>query len=624
MSLAIHKTKVCKNPECGKTIPYKRDRRGMCPSCYQKVMRREHKPQDRATIYRGTVKGYSPAWDYRLELDLLRIIGMRDFWSFFLYFFGDGLSPKGQKWIDPEIHEPLARWYQKHVDEWMENRANGIVEQKDIAVLVHREMGKSRMITAAGQLWLHLRDPEVSSYTGSESLELSAKLLNIMRAVLDGTDPYGLFHRIYGNWSTDARQWTAKAITHAARKETTRADPSLGTFAVETSIVGAHPDAIFYDDPISYDRMLTDANWLQAVNAQVTSQIPVLQSDGLRVWVGTRYADEDHFGIAFRSPEEGGDGVASISGMDTGVLQVHPGGKWHVYFLAGRDTEGKPTSPKVWPESRLVSFQRRNALHYASQIMNDPELSEFNPITKDQIKQCLIPAKEVPWSALRFGISTDIAFWDGKSREKKDESVIMVHGYTRNGSGDVYVVEAHGSATWRMEDFGHRLVAIVQRYRRQGRRITGISGEVAMSGLKGSFAANLRNFFADANEPMPTYFEFGRGGTRKVERMVAAASFWVDGHVRVVEGSPGSERLMEQMSKIGQYMVRPRLRNDWVDAHSDAFQPEFYQPMRRQGPQRPPYEQGSIPIRVDGLDHDSFDDSDAANWLAECPREPLR
>jgi len=607
--------KFCAN--CKREMPPGQSRRGECWTCYNKV-RTAARNKLRAAARAGMAR-HIGGWQSDDELELMRELGRRDFWTFFLHCFGDGRSPKGQKWIDPAIHEPMANWYQKNVEEWLENRAKGLTLQKHLAVLVHREMGKSRMISAAGQLWLHLRDPELSSYTGSESIQLATKLASIMRGVLDGSDPYSLFTKLYGNWAANARQWTATAMTHSARKQTSRADPSLGTFAVETSIVGAHPDAIFYDDPISYERMLSDENWLTSVNSQVTSLFPVLQSDGIVVWVGTRYDDEDHFGVAFRE-----EGIRSLAGMPCESMEASPEGKWDVYFLAGRDAAGKPTSPKVWPETRLNDYQRRDPLRFASQVMNDPELSEFNPITKDQIKQCYIKSSEVPWSSLRFGITTDIAFWDGKSREKKDETVMIVHGYPRNGSGDVYIIEAYGSPTWRMEDFGHRLVATVQRYRRQGRRIIGISGETARAGLKGSLAANLKNFFADANEPMPPYYEYNRGDTKKYMRMVSAASFWVDGHVRVVESAPGVERIAEQMAKIGQYMVNPKLRNDWADAHSDAFQPEFYQPMRRVGPQKAPYEPGATAMAVEGLAREMFDDSEAAEWIRDCPREPIR
>ena len=565
----------------------------------------------------------SSEWDPQAEMDLLRHFCRSNFWTFFTLAFGAGSNPKGLRWIDESVHMPLCDWFQRHVDEWMEKRSTGKGEQKHLAVLVHREMGKTTLITRAGQLWIHLRDPEMSSYTGSEKTELAMKMLEAMKAVIDGSDPHALWPKLYGNWATSSRKWTGKEVVHSARKNTSRQDPSFGIFAVETSITGSHPDAIFYDDPISYERLVTDSNWLATVNNQVTSLFPAIQSDALVVWVGTRYDDLDHFGTAFAS-----EGIASLEGTETDSMSVDEtgNGKWNVFFMAGRDAKGVPTTPKVWSEKRLKDYQRRDPLRYAAQIMNDPSISELNPITREQIAQCLIEPKEVPWSALRYAIMTDTALWDGESRINKDETVYVVHGYPRNGSGDVYVIEADGSPMWRAEDFGSRLVSLCQRYRKMGRKVFRITDEETMAGKKGAWSISLLNMFNDANEPFPggRLLEFRRRSEKKISRVTTAATFWVDGHVRVVKGARGVDRLMEQMAKIGQMMVNPKLKDDYIDAHSDAFQPEVYQPMRRNEPLQGGYLRGSRPMGDNGIDPRDWENDDDRRWRDENPREPLK
>lgn len=559
-------------------------------------------------------------WDGKAEIELIRHACKIDFWSFFLWAFGAWSNPRGKSWIEPKIHEPLARWFQKHVDEWFKARDEGKKLSKYLAVLMHREVGKTTLITRAGQLWLHLRDPEFSSYTGAEKTELSMKMLQAMLGVLDGSDQHALWTKLYGNWATTARKWSGKEVVHGARKNTSRQDPSFGVFAVETSITGSHPDAIFYDDPTSYERMLTDTNWLDTVQSQVESVSYAQQSDALVVWAGTRYAANDHFGRAF-----GDDGVASREGMETDSIKAEPEGLWHVYFMAGRDREGKPTTPKVWPEKRLLREQKRNEIKFAAQIMNDPAISEHNPITKEQIDQCLIDEKDVPWSALRYAIATDIAFWDGRSRVAKDETVYIVHGYAKDGSGDVYVVELDASDRWRGEDFKNRLVSLCQRYRRSGRKIFRITGDLSMGGLKGVWANDLANAFNDVNEPFPggRLLEFSRGGQKKVSRIIAAAHFWVDGHVKVVKQGKGVGRLMDQMANIGQMMVNAKVKDDVADAHSDAFQPELYVPMRRNEPKRPGYLPGARAIGDEGYGLYPLDD-EMSQWRNEVAREPIR
>jgi len=555
-------------------------------------------------------------WKATEMTHLIREACRRDFWTFFLYAFGAGLNPKGKHWIDRSVHKPMAMWFQKHIDEWLEWRKNHIKRQKHLAILVHREIGKTTLFTRAGQLWLHLRDPDIATATGAEKEGLAQNMLEAMKAVLDGSDEHALWTKLFGDWATSARKWTGKAIVHAGRRNTSRQDPSMVIFGVETSITGSHPDAIFYDDPISYERLTTDTNWLQAVNSQVSSLIPVIQGDGLVVWVGTRYDAEDHFGVGFRN-----QGVASVDGMQTDSLPtITEDGGMHVYFMAARDGQGNPTTPLVWPDNRLKSYQKTDPLRYAAQVMNDPSISELNPITREQIMQCGVDKKDVPWSALRFSIQCDTAFADDKATSNKDETVMIVHGHARNGSGDVYVVEGHGNARMRAEDFGKLLVSTVQRYRRQGFHIIAITDERTRAGKADSWRLALANFFADVNEPMPQFIEFERGNTKKYERLHNATTFWVDGHVRWIKGAPGVDRLCAQMANIGQYAVNPRTKIDWADAHSDAFQPDIYRPMRRMQHQADPWSRGAQPIAVEGLNPGDFDD----DWRTMLPREPIR
>lgn len=533
-------------------------------------------------------------WDPGAELELLQHYCRENFWTFFLYGWGAGLNPRYQRWVDESVNQPMADWYEKHIKEWLKWRADGIIQQKRLAVIVHRGVGKTTQFSQAGQAWLHLQDPELSCFTGSEKLEMAADIIEPIKAVMDGSDPFSLWTLMYGNWGNSSRTWKGGKVVHAGRKNVARRDPSLGTFGVETSIVGSHPDAIFYDDPISYDRLKTDIHWMQAVNEQVTSLIPVLQADGLLVWVGTRYGSEDHFGTSLDSPDNGGDGIASLEGMPTDSLEVHPNGLWHVYYLAGRDStqiatehpEGKPTTPKVWPEHSLRDYKRNNPLRYAAQILNDPSLSDTNPITKDQLNQCLVDPKDVPYSSLSYGILLDLALWDGKQRINKDETVYQVVGYTTDGSGIVYYIEGWGSQTWTSRDVGDRLVNLVQRYRTNGRRLRGIGWEVSMSGLKGVWLSQLRNYFNDSNVRAPAMYEWERKGQQKIQRIVARTDLWLNGFVKLVKEAPGLNRLIEQMSRIGEMQVaaasgkKLNRKDDWVDVMADWFQPQFYQSMR--------------------------------------------
>ena len=68
-------------------------------------------------------------------------------------------------------------------------------------------------------------------------------------------------------------------------------------------------------------------------------------------------------------------------------------------------------------------------------------------------------------------------------------------------------------------------------------------------------------------------------------------------------------------------MVKQGMRDDWVDAASDAFQPELYQPMRKMGNQKAPWERGSQLMEVDGLDPEDFRDNE---WEQMVARPPIK
>jgi len=76
---------------------------------------------------------------------------------------------------------------------------------------------------------------------------------------------------------------------------------------------------------------------------------------------------------------------------------------------------------------------------------------------------------------------------------------------------------------------------------------------------------------------------------------------------------------MEQMGKIGAFMINPRLQNDWADAHSMIFEQPIYHPMHRPAMPRP-YSSGARPLGTEGLRYEDFEDD---QWH-ENPRPPIR
>jgi len=438
----------------------------------------------------------------------------------------------------------------------------------NLLILIPREFGKTTLITRAGMLWLHLQDPELSVYIGSENKEQAIKFFKPLKEILNGADPYQKFSHFYGNWYNKDREWKEERVVHAVRKATAVPDPSFGIWGVETGLTGSHPDVLCFDDPVSYEKMSTHGNWLQIVNDHVSSLNFVLKGDGLRVWIGTRYHDGDHIGTTLRK-----HGAKTVAGMPCPDIDPRENGIWNLYFLAARDLKGRPIYSQ-FNEARLTEIRQENEMKYYAQMMNDPSTGEHVPLTRKQVDQLWVNKKDVPKN-LRISVHIDTAFKYRDRIARGDENVIQVWGHARDGSGDLYFLEGYSSRTWRAEDFNAKLVAILQRLRASARWPFVLTDELEMGGKAGTWELTLQSWCHAVNMPAPRILLIPRGNKKKLLRMTEAASYWIEGHVKLVETAPGVETLVDQMIKIGTSAY-----DDWSDTASDVFHKDVYMPMR--------------------------------------------
>jgi hypothetical protein len=442
-----------------------------------------------------------------------------------------------------------------------------------LMVVVHREFGKTMLITKAGQLWLHLHDANLSSYIGSSTVTRAGSFFTPIKEILQNNDPECLFTWLYGDWFDPRRTWGAESIVHAARKNLARTEPSIGTWGVETGLVGMHPDVGFMDDPVDYEKMATDAQWLQKVNDHLSGLSPVFKADSLFVYTGTRYHDSDPIGEALRH-----EGAVTIDGgMGMPNTREDPEGKWRVYFRAARDGVGAPTYPENWPEKRLRDYEKKNSMQYAAQLMNSPNSGQHVPLLQEQVDKLWIRRADVP-SNLRYSLHIDTAFKSRESMARGDESVMQLWGHSRDGTGDVYYLEGYGSANWRVEDFNNQLVMLLQKLKRERRWPFVLTDEVELGGKIGTWELTIQSWCHHVGLAAPHVELLGRGGRKKVMRLIGAAAYWVDGHVKLVEGAPGVDKLVDQMLRIG-----TSAHDDWADCASDVFNGKVYIPQSRTG-----------------------------------------
>lgn len=500
------------------------------------------------------------------------------FWWFFMYAWGAQFNPEGT-FICEEIHKPMCDWFEEKAKHWLERRGTDEAYRLNLAILVPRRVGKSLIFTNVALTWLHLRDPNISTFIGSHTRDFAIELMAPIQNVLNGTDPYSRFSWLYGNWYNKDRTWKNYVLTHGARQNVSRRDPSFGVWGVETGLVGKHPDVLDLDDPTSYEKIGSDANWLQTVNSHIISLEPVIEKDGLMMWVGTRYADGDHFGTFLKR-----EGIKSITGMympgqdatfnDKPVLRHD--GMWHVYYLQGRDKAGKPSIPTVWDEPALQKFENQDPLQYASQIMNDPSSSIFTPLTRDQLAQMVVPAEGVPFRNLVYSIHMDTSFKTIESRARGDESVIQLWGHYRDGSGDVIYCGGWSSHRWRIEHFLDKMVEVLRDCAAEGKIVKVITDEKEVGGRQGNWEMTIRNAINSARlRRVPEIILLGRGGKKKLHRIMNGVHFWVNGHVKLLKNAPGLDSLMEQMAGIGTSAL-----DDYADSAADVFNIEVYSAMR--------------------------------------------
>jgi hypothetical protein len=514
--------------------------------------------------------GVDKGWDKEAERALWADICMDDLWWFVNRAFGV-TNPGNVKggWLCERIHRPITEWFQTHVKEWIIARRAGQHTQKNLFIVVPREFGKSVVITKAGSLWLQLQDPELSEYIGSITKEMAIEFLDPIKQVLKGQDEYQWFTWLYGSWYDKDRDWTAESVEHAIRKGTAVGEPSFGVWGAATGLTGKHPDVIVFDDPISYPRMETHTGWVDYVNRHVTALIPVLKGDGLRIFIGTRYHDGDWIGRALHK-----HGARTITGMPIDGVEAREDGIWHFYFLAARDKDGSPIFPEQWPDARLREYEHDNAIEYYAQMLNDPTSEKTMDLSRRQVDQMWVEKKDLPGN-LRISVHLDTAFKYNERKMHGDESVITVWGHTRDGSGSVYYLEGYSSNSWRAEDFNNRLTHVLKSLRSRAAWPYIVTDEVELGGKQGTWELTIVNWCASAGLPPPNIKLLSRAGKSKLSRQRAAASFWVDGRVKLVIGAPGVDRLVDQMLKIGVSQ-----HDDWSDSAADVFHPEVYKPMR--------------------------------------------
>jgi hypothetical protein len=527
--------------------------------------------------------GDKPPWPLDYEKQLWGDICQKSFWWFLLAAFGGQFymdTHPEDRWIVERVHKPLADWLQAKADDWQSRRRLGVKKRTKLAIVIPRGFGKTVIVTKAFALWNHLRNPDLSTFIGSETLNKAADFLGPIKEVLTGNDTNAYFAWLYGDWYDPERQWKTSSLVTAYRNKTGKSEPSFYCYGVGTGFTGFHPDMAFMDDPISEERIKEDGTWIATVNQSIAATRPALRNDSCFCLIGTRYRDNDPIGHFLRA-----EGIRSWSGMPCpdSRFEVKEDGEWDVYFLAARDSEGASILPEVDPTEELDSYENAFPREFASQKMNNPGVGEHVAITYAQIYgddkgrgSMLVKREHVPRNIV-ISIHCDTAFKEKNFGGTGDESVIIVVGHDPRGNGDIYYLEGRGSPRWRGEEYYDNLVEMIRKYQKEGYRINCVTDEdIPQGGKGGTPRIAYESWMAGAGlRKIPPFLLFRRGGKNQEKRIRETFSYWIDGHVKLVDDAPGLRELTDQVIRFEVVEHKDR-----IDALSDAFMPEVYKRFR--------------------------------------------
>ena len=506
-------------------------------------------------------------WHSENERILLAELGRRSFRSFAKYCFGITRHPKN-RWWDESVHGPICDWFDGQIKDWMAHRNDREVSRRYLAILIPRACGKSVLITQCGMLWLHLQDPDISTYIGAATKDLAVGFLGSIKKVLEGYGDAAYWRWLYGNWKSDDLRWRQDAITHAARRMS-RAEESLAVWSASSGITGKHPDVLCMDDLVTKEAIDKDSDWIAHAYDHLSSLIPVVESNGLIILVGTRYSDADPFGRSFDK-----EGIATIAGQtDDPDYKVKEGGLWHVYFLSGRKADGTPAIPTCWSQAAMEHYYKRDPVMCAFQVFNRPRSLTFKPLTESAFDSHVVdtPPKK---AVITFHIDTAFRYLARRSAEHETALVTVAHHIDVPGTATVLAVDA--STSWEAKDLMDRVVARAKEVDKMGYKILAITDEVETGGKGGTFQGALYNHFVDGgiSHLWPEFHAFARGqeGKSKDARISAAINYVANGYCKFLKGCPGFAPLRYQLCN------HPFSgRKDIADAFADAFHPDIYQ-----------------------------------------------
>lgn len=501
--------------------------------------------------------------------------------------------PEQPRWLTEHIHRPFLKWLQHHILAWKYDTLHGSTDRRYIACVIPRGFGKTVTATKSAGIWAHLDEPDMSSLICSANSDLSEDVFKAIKAVLAGTDEDSWFTWLYGNWKHGSQEWKGTSLKHGFRSAHNLSEPSFDTTSVEVGMTGYHHRIHIWDDPIFKNKLREGREaYMRTVHSAVDASYNALQTNGLMMFVLTRYLDDDVAGRHFRN-----EGIATWSGMPCPnyamFTQVAMGeGNWHVYFFQTEDEiTGEPTHPTLYDEKKIAEHKRRDPEDFACQQQNNPGSGERAPLLESQLQDIFLDYKDfqydVPVEAASVHIDT--AFKTLKTIRTGDYNAIVVWLHDARRNGMVYLDSdlLQASDEWREEDFNEILLKTLLRLRRRLIRVKALTDEMEFGGKAGSYRNRILSLVAGTGVSINdnNFKQLNRQRHNKEARIRVAIGYWVEGYVRILLHKDKNGKWV--IPKLLREFFNQHLRvgftqhDDLADAASDVFTPGIWlKPMR--------------------------------------------
>lgn len=526
-----------------------------------------------------------------------------------LYVFAKdvlGLDPAVIRGMDDPGVLAAVSELNTELQDWLAKRKSQTRFRK-VLWIMPRECFKTTYGSAA-VVQAHCRIPNGAFAISSASYDrMAVPTGRAIREHWEGTNEKSLLVRLFGNFKDPAgrRKWAEDEAITLARRSTTRRDPTLKVFSVETGGTSGHYEMVLLDDPITQEQVHKYGDtWFDRVWTHYNSLRFVVRRDGLLLVICTRYGDQDLVGRLIEreieprvrkwwknarrtyNEEELRGSDLPPDFHEKWFLPKYAGqAGWKVIFRDAEREDGEPRFPVVWPKERMADVRFNDPVGASTQLDNRPWSRADSPVVQVHIDRTWEEPHQVPPLAYtHLTLHGDTAFKDAEARMRArgDWNVLFGVGHAE---GHIHLVWGWHSKTADEGEFADQLIRAVQWAASTHRARFGC---LTLDKTVGSTGGMTRNFLiARCNASgvrCPNVVELKRDASRTVgsgrrrvkANILASAGYWQDSRVHLVRGVQGAdEAAWEMLNMLGHGT------DDHADCLSDAFNEEIYKPERR-------------------------------------------